>query len=299
MSIQANELKKSIGQAKSRENPSWIPRVAGEGRECVTLAVTSGKGGVGKTHFSLNLALAIREIPKRVLLVDTDLGLSNIDIMLGFSPLYNLSDVLFKGLDIRRAIYTGPAGLEILPARNGLVQLANLPEEDLQQLITNFSCLESEYDYIVFDTGAGIHTQTTSFVLAARETVMVLTPDPTSLVDAYSMIKLISQSQPAKKIHVLINMVKNDREADQTFQKLTELTQKFLKKTLHFIGYLTYDSIVVTSIRQQKPVLFLECHSRYRQELLQIRQNLSETHSPALTYSFSQRFLQLLKMKKI
>ncbi|MBP7461852.1 MAG: MinD/ParA family protein [Candidatus Delongbacteria bacterium] len=299
MSIQANELKKSLDRLSVGNQADWIPRLAAEGRECITLAVTSGKGGVGKTHFSLNLALALQELSKRVLLVDTDLGLSNIDIMLGISPPYSLSDVLFDGLDIRRAVYSVPAGLEILPARNGLAQLANLDPESMQNLIHGFKNLEADYDFMILDTGAGIHTQTTAFVLAARETILILTPDPTSLVDAYSMIKLISRHQPAKKIHVLINMVKNAHEADHVFSQLTELTRKFLKKNLHFLGFLTYDSIVVSSIRHQKPGLFLDSHSRYRQDLLMIRQNLTDAPARPLAHSFSQRLMGLLKTKKL
>ncbi len=220
-----------------------------------TIAVTSGKGGVGKTNMSVNLALCLVQMGKRVALLDADLGLANADIVLGVYPDFNLGHVLRGEKAIEEIILEGPLGLQVLGGGSGVYDLANINEWHLERFIRSMEHLDREIDFLIIDTGAGIHRNVLSFVLAVEEVIVVTTPEPTSITDAYGMIKTIIQKNPHSQITVLVNMVQTPKEGELVWEKLNTVVQEFLSKELIYGGYVLNDVNVAKSVRDQQPFI--------------------------------------------
>lgn len=175
--------------------------------EARIIAVTSGKGGVGKTNLSVNLALAFAELGQKVLVIDADLGLANIEFLLGYSPAKNLLNLLEDDCNVSDIVVEGPRGVRFVSGGSGIYQLANITEPQLQKIISRFSVLDDWADIILIDTGAGIHRNVMSFVLAADEVVIITTPEPTAIADAYAMIKTYSTNYGQAPLHLVVNRV--------------------------------------------------------------------------------------------
>jgi len=217
------------------------------------LAITGGKGGVGKTCVAVNLGLLLVELGARPLLVDCDLGLANADVMLGVSPTATLYDVVLGGAAIDQAIVTSPAGLAFLPAASGRDELTRLQPRQFQRLLKDLGHAAAGYDLILFDTAAGIGRDVASFLIASRTVLVVVTPEPTSLTDAYALIKLVEAKQPGKDIRVLVNQAANQDEAAETFARLRKVAATYLKRDLVLAGHLPADRAVAEGVRRRKP----------------------------------------------
>lgn len=217
-----------------------------------TIAVTSGKGGVGKTNIATNLAMIFRKYKKRVLLVDLDLGLANIDILLGIHAEYTLHDVITGGKEVKDIIHHGPDGIMIVPASSGIEELTHLTEGQKERLFKGFNGLDEEVDIVIVDTGAGISSNVLSFVLAANEILLITTPEPTAITDAYAMIKVLSKKRKGLQIKLLVNQSCSKEEADLTIKKITSVTQRFLDVNIEYFGYLLRDPNVPIATRLQK-----------------------------------------------
>ena len=217
-----------------------------------TIAITSGKGGVGKTNIATNLAMIFRRYKKRVLLVDLDLGLANIDILLGLYPEYTLQDVIEGRKQVKDIIMRGPDGIMFVPASSGIAELTNLSEMQKEQLFKGFSDLDEEIDIVIVDTGAGISPNVLSFVLASNEILLVTTPDPTAITDAYAMIKVLSRKKKDLNIKLLVNLSGSKEEAALTMKKITSVTNRFLDVNIQYLGYLLQDPNVSIATRRQK-----------------------------------------------
>ncbi|HEX3030696.1 MAG TPA: AAA family ATPase [Bacillota bacterium] len=194
-----------------------------------TFAVTSGKGGVGKTNITINLALALMKQGHRVIVLDADLGLANVDVVLGLKAQYNLSHLISGEKSIKDIITTSPSGLQVIAGGSGMQHLANLPRKKLQKFIKSLSELEGMADVLIIDTGAGLSRSVMSFVMAADEVIVIATPEPTSITDAYGMVKTLYNTRPESKVHLVINRVASAEEANETANKLTVVAQKFLQ----------------------------------------------------------------------
>jgi len=236
------------------EQDTVMPAMAQGNRRTRVIAVTSGKGGVGKTNVVANLAVELARGGKRVLVLDADLGLGNIDVLLGLVPQYTLEHVLSGSRHLSDIVIEGPAGIHVLPAGSGLPGLTSLT--DVQQMIlqSELEIVTDRAEVLLIDTGAGVSPNVTYFASAAQETIVVISPEPTSLTDAYALIKVLCRNHRERRFHVLVNMAKGQREAMQTFRKLDLVAERFLNVGLEYMGFIPFDDYLPMAVVEQKAV---------------------------------------------
>ncbi len=219
------------------------------------ITVTSGKGGVGKTNFSLNLAIQFSKFNKKVVIIDADFGLANIEVLFGILPKYNLADVLRGERDVEEVLTDGPMGIKFISGGSGLKELSNITEKQLNYFINNFSYLDAISDIIIIDTGAGISKSVVNFIKASDETIIVTTPEPTSITDAYALIKTIKEENHGiiPDFKVVVNRVDDAEEGDEIYNKISRASSKFLGVSLENLGYIPYDKFLVKAVKHQQP----------------------------------------------
>lgn len=217
------------------------------------LAVTSGKGGVGKTNLSVGLALTACSLGKRVVILDGDLGLANVDVILDVQSRYNLSHVLSGEASIEDALTTGPGGVKVLPGATGLTRMANLSTPEHQLLLRSLEGLEECADLMIVDTGAGISKRVIEFCLASDEVLVVTTPEPTAIADAYAMIKVLRQADSAVRLNLIVNMAMTPTEARQVAEKIINVSRRHLNLEVSFAGYVLSDPRVPHAVRRRTP----------------------------------------------
>lgn len=218
------------------------------------VAITGGKGGVGKTNVSINLSLALAEMGRRVALMDADLGLANIDVLLGLTPKQNMADVLAGECSLNDILLTGPRGIKIFPASSGTQSMSSLSPQEHAGLIHAFSEIGEDIDVLLIDTAAGISDTVVSFVRAAQEVLVVVCDEPSSITDAYALIKLLNRDYGMFRFRVLANMTRSVQEGQKMFNKLTQVTDRFLDVTLQYVGQIPFDESVRKAVQKQRPV---------------------------------------------
>lgn len=219
------------------------------------ITVTSGKGGVGKSNFTLNLGLNMKKAGKRVIIIDADFGLANIEILMGALPKYTLLDVIKGKCTIIDALAEGPEGIQFISGGSGLSQLADMDESQVAGLIESLSLLDSLADIILIDTGAGISKQVINFILASKETIIVTTPEPTSITDAYAIIKTMKEKEKdLPEINILVNRTDGVMEGNEVYSKLERVCRQFLSIEVKYLGYLPNDAYLVKAVKTQIPV---------------------------------------------
>ncbi|MFQ5717249.1 MAG: MinD/ParA family protein, partial [Nitrospinales bacterium] len=217
----------------------------------------------GKTNVVANLAFALQKKNKNVLVFDADMGLGNIDILLGLAPRFNLQHVLTGEKSIEEVIVEGPAGIKVLSATSGVQEMTQLNPEARMILVEELDRISDLYEFLIFDTGAGISSNVTYFCTAAHEIILIVTSEPTSMTDAYALMKVLLQKYSQKRFRVILNTVKSEREALEIFRHLSSVTDKFLNSVVvEYMGYILTDDSVRKSVRQQKPFLELYPHSK-------------------------------------
>ena len=234
-------------------DPSLDPPPSPTGQRCRTIAFTSGKGGVGKSNLVLNTGLLLARHGRRVALLDGDLGLGNLTVLMGQAPNYDLRDVIAGDKHMRDIVMEGPNGLLVIPAGSGVAELANLTEAERQELFEQLHDIEASVDFLLIDTSAGISDTVLSLILASDESVVVTQPEPTALADAYALMKVVIQQFPAYPFHVLINMVRDAKQARQVQRSLAEILTRFLGYTPGDAGFVVMDSWVAQAVVQQVP----------------------------------------------
>ncbi|MCE1228983.1 MAG: MinD/ParA family protein [Firmicutes bacterium] len=219
------------------------------------LAITSGKGGVGKTNVVAGLALTLAKLGQRVAVLDADFGLANLDILLGLSPTHTLEHVLRGEKVLEEIVLEGPMGIRVIPASSGIQELTRLDTASELRLIQGLQRISETIDWLLIDTAAGIHDSVVKLLLAAQEVLLVTTPEPTSLVDAYAMVKVVHLRDSEKTLWVLVNNAHSEAEAEETLEQLQAASQRFLGREVKALGMIPSDSSLLQSVREQRSVV--------------------------------------------
>jgi len=224
------------------------------------ITVTSGKGGVGKSNFVVNLSIALVEMGKRVLILDADVGMGNDDVLMGFCPKYNLYDIIFNNKEIEEVIITAPCGVKLLPAGTGINKLDELTSGQRDHFVSKLSKIH-DVDFIIMDTGSGINRSVLGFIACCEELIIVTTPEPTALTDAYSLMKAVMHFRIKSSAQIVVNKSSDNNEGLETFRKFDYAVSKFLKSPLQYLGCITDDKKVITSVKRQEPfvIAFPNC----------------------------------------
>lgn len=261
------------------------------------IAVTSGKGGVGKTNLVVNLGLCLVEMGLRVAILDADMGLANVDILIGQVPQYNLSHVLLGDKRLEEIIIDGPRGLKVLAGGSGITELADLSQWKLEQFLLSLRALDSMFDIILVDTGAGISRTVLGFVLSATEVVVMTTPDPTAITDAYGIIKIIANKSPDTRMGVVVNMVEGAKQASNVYEKLRMVVQRFLGLELLYYGFIPDESIVREAVRRQVPFYMAYPRSKASHSIRQVAHTVTgmKPEKPGGAGQFFSRMARLFR----
>ena len=243
-------------------------------RPVKVIAVTSGKGGVGKTNISVNLSLCLGRLGRKVVLMDADIGLANVDIMFGLKPKRNIADVLSGSCGLDEVRVQAAENVRIVPATSGTLEMTSLSIHEHAELIYAFNDIASDVDVLIVDTAAGISQAVVNFLRASQEIVVVVCDEPTSITDAYGLIKLLNRDYKMTRFRVLTNMVGNEKEGRSVYGKLLTVTDRFLDVTLQYLGSIPYDESVRLAVKKQSPVVISYPRSKaalaYRQMAIKV-----------------------------
>lgn len=265
---QADKLREKIEMLKEKTSSARV------------IAVTSGKGGVGKTSVSVNLALELRKQGEKVVILDADFGLANVEVMLGIRPRYNLVDLIFNNRTIEEIITEGPMGIGFISGGSGVQDLVNLEKGQLKKLIAKLVKLDNLYDVVIIDTGAGISDSVIEFVLTSPEVLLIVTPEPTSITDAYSLLKAVNRNKEFdrknKFIKVITNRVESEEEGREIYDKISIVVSKFLNIRLDYLGYIPQDKRIGDGVIEQSPISISVPNSEPAIRIREICNNLLE-----------------------
>lgn len=247
-------------------------------RQARVITVTSGKGGVGKTSISLNLAIQLTRMGKKVVVFDADFGLANIEVMLGVRPQYNLADMMFHGKELSDIITQGEEGISFISGGSGIQELASMNREQVMFLTSRLIDLDEFADVIIVDTGAGISDSVLEFVLASSEVLLVATPEPTSITDAYALLKALNRKTEFVKedtsIRMISNRVKSEAEGQNLFEKMSVVSDKFLSIPITYMGAVPMDEQITKAVMRQKPVSVINPDAPAAKAIKQIAERL-------------------------
>ena len=237
---------------RSRKNTMNVKKNAGQQSTTQVIAITSGKGGVGKTNIVANLGYTLTQLGRKVLIFDADLGLGNLDVMLGIAPRYNLSHVISGEKEIGDILIEGPGNMQILPAASGIQELTRLTAEQKSKILSDLDRLIAPMDILLIDTAAGISSNVLYFNVAAQEILVVVCPEPASITDAYALMKVLSINHAQKNFCLLVNQAQSAEEGHDVYRQLRMVTDKFLDISLEYMGFVLSDRNLTRSVRRQR-----------------------------------------------
>lgn len=268
-------------------------------KKAKVFSISSGKGGVGKTNFSINFAIALKKLGHEVVILDADIGLSNVEILSGSDIKYSISDIIFSGKKVVDVLNEGPEGIKIISGGSGLKELTMLNEEHFSKIIRSLDELQLIFDYIIIDTGAGISSGVIDFILASDEVMVITTPDPTSVMDAYVLIKSLNMNNYRGEINVVSNFVRNKTEGFNVFNKLDRAAEQFLKIKINYLGYILEDRAVSIAVRNQLPFIIGNPNRTISKQITNMAIEKSNSNSEKeKTDSFGQKLLNLFFKNK-
>ena len=267
------------------------------------ITVTSGKGGVGKSNTSINLALQFRKMGQRVIILDADFGLANIEIMFGTVPKHNLCDLIYQGKNIKDIITWGAGDVGFISGGSGIVGMANLSRGYLTYIIQNLAQLDAIADVIIIDTGAGISDAVLEFLVASGEIILVTTPEPTSITDSYSLLKSLNRhprfSRESSQIKVIANRVNRASEGELLFKKLEVVVNRYLKLPISYLGAVPWDNLLSEAVMQQKPVSLSNPNAKSSLAFEQIAAKLMGEERPIKKRGMAAFFSHIITGKKL
>ncbi len=246
-----NNSSSAVYRAGAAKSPATDSATAG----ARIIAITSGKGGVGKTNLTVNLAIALGAMGKRVIIIDADLGMANVDVLLGTSSKHNLMHLLQPDISLKDVIIQGPYGVNYISGGSGIEHAGDYSPVERHLLFQKLSQCGEMADYILVDTGAGIGKSVLDFILSADDVLLVTTPEPTSLTDAYAVMKAYSMYAAEKSLKIIVNRVYDEKESSEVATKLKRTSEKFLHMPVEFLGYIFEDRSLMSSVRRQVPVV--------------------------------------------
>ena len=263
MGDQAEELRKLMSQSSAQETQRLITPVDTQTKKTRIITVTSGKGGVGKTNMSVNMAIAYARMGKKVVVMDADLGLANVNVMLNIIPRFTLFHVMRRQKSMKEIMEKTEYGISIVAGASGLAKIANLNEEERQNFIHELESL-TDADVIIIDTSAGVNSNVIDFVAAAEDAVIITTPEPTAITDAYGLIKIIATEYESLSIglKLVVNRVKSAAEAKKVADRMTNIAGQFLNLKVDYLGYIYDDPVVSQGVLRQKPFLVIDPRAR-------------------------------------
>jgi len=273
MTDQATTLR-SMGAATAS------PALSEKNRATRVYSITSGKGGVGKTAVTANIAVSLAKLGKKVLILDADLGLANIDVVFGLAPKYNLNHFFSGEQELSAILVDGPNGVKILPAGSGVQNFTRLDSQQKQKLLDSLDLMHNDFDFVLIDTEAGISENVTYFNTAAQEILVVTTPDPTAITDAYALMKLLSTQYHEKRFNLVVNMIQTEEEALDVYRKLTMVANRYLDISIEFLGSIPADRQMIDAIRKQKVIVELYPASRITSAFSQLAGTLCSEQIP-------------------
>jgi flagellar biosynthesis protein FlhG len=261
-----------------------------------SIAITSGKGGVGKSNIAVNLGLELAGSGWRVSLLDADLALANADVLLGLNPKYHLGHVLSGQRPLQEVVIETTSGMRLIPGGSGIGELANLSASQQRRFIAELSAMENESDFLIIDTAAGIGHNVTSVLHAASAVMIVTTPDPTAVVDAYATLKVLHRESPTKPVWLVVNDVVGVGDAEQTFTQIASAATRFLQHPLEHLGTIPRDAELAEAVRKQIPVVYFAPQSPASRSLRLIAKRLEQIHcgGPANASGQATSFWQML-----
>jgi flagellar biosynthesis protein FlhG len=244
-------------------------------------AVTSGKGGVGKTNIAANLAICLAGLDKRVLLLDADISLANVDVVMDIRNKFDISHVISGRKQMEDVIQTGPKGVQVICGASGLDRLADISEGDQRRLLQNLSSLQEQTDTILVDTAAGISSSVVNFCLASDHVLVVTTPEATAMTDAYGMVKVLVRRRYQGPISIVVNMARDLNEGKRTYQRIAAVAHKFLERDLYFAAVLPWDERLCTAVRCRRPVVLAYPQSQISCSLAMLAARLTGAQNQA------------------
>ena len=265
------EIRNSVS-AQKRDNTQLAQR---RKKNSVSLVVTSGKGGVGKTQLSVNLSIALSRHRKKVLLFDADMGLANVDIVLGVHPKRHLIHLLEGVCKINDIVFPGPEGIEIIPAGSGVEQLANLDTAQLEYITHELQSMEHHSDFLIIDTSAGISRSVMQFAVSGDRVIVVSTPEPAAFADAYATIKSVFRHNPSARIELIVNYCRKQGEGREIFNRMRLIVMQFLNKSIEYLGELPYEKHFSAVARRQGAIIILAPSCAYSKSLSAIARKIA------------------------
>lgn len=291
---QAENLRNIIKKNNQRTNNARV------------ITVTSGKGGVGKSSVSVNLAIQLKRLGKRVIILDADFGLANVEVMFGIRPIYNLADLIYRGKNIKDIITEGPEDIGFISGGSGIQELSNLNKDQIASLTRNLGDLDEITDVIIIDTGAGISESVLEFIIASSEVLLVVTPEPTSITDAYALLKTLNKNAEFCNentiIKIVTNRVSSIHDGKELFNKLSVVVQKFLNIQLEYLGAIPQDNNVSRAVMQQKPFSLIYPTSPSSKAIFDLANTLSNDEIPTknqINRGITSLFSKLLRTKSM
>lgn len=249
---QASSLRELMRNAQKEKN-LLAPKINYQPKIPTVLAISGGKGGVGKTLTTANIGLCMARMGMRTLLIDGDFGLANLDVVLNLRPQFTLDDVLCGERHLKDIIMTGSEGIKVIPSSSGVMKVPELDKLQKLMLLDQIESLDEEFDVVLIDTPAGVSKNVQYWTSSAAEVIMVVTPEPTSLADCYASIKILSQMTAENSFKLIVNMVRNDVEAKKIYEKISTLSDEYLQVRVDYLGYIPFDESVRSSVRERVP----------------------------------------------